>query len=239
VVEYIGYGGGRGFPTNWLLWSAAGYAHLVMDTRGQGSTWLAGDTPDLQPDGSSPHHPGFMTVGVLDPHTYYYRRVFTDGVRAVEAARSHPAVNASRIAVTGGSQGGGIAIAVAGLQTDIAAAMPDVPFLCHFRRATELVDSQPYHEISLFLKVHRDQVETVFNTLSYFDGVNFAARASAQALFSIGLMDDVCPPSTIFAAYNHWQGKKDIRIYPYNQHDGGGAFQDIEKVKFLKDVWAK
>jgi cephalosporin-C deacetylase len=105
--------------------------------------------------------------------------------------------------------------------------------------ATELVDSQPYHEISLFLKVHRDQVETVFNTLSYFDGVNFAARASAQALFSIGLMDDVCPPSTIFAAYNHWQGKKDIRIYPYNQHDGGGAFQDIEKVKFLKDVWAK
>ena len=37
VVEYIGYGGGRGFPTDWLVWSSVGYAHLVMDTRGQGS----------------------------------------------------------------------------------------------------------------------------------------------------------------------------------------------------------
>ena len=39
VVEYIGYGGGRGFPIDWLLWSSVGYAHLVMDTRGQGSVW--------------------------------------------------------------------------------------------------------------------------------------------------------------------------------------------------------
>ena len=37
VVEFIGYGGGRGLPHEWLDWSAAGYAHLVMDTRGQGS----------------------------------------------------------------------------------------------------------------------------------------------------------------------------------------------------------
>jgi len=96
VVEYIGYGGGRGFPVEWLKWSAAGYAHMVMDTRGQGSAWRAGHTPDLQPEGSNPHHPGFMTDGVLDPKTYYYRRVFTDAVRAVEAARSHPAVDAAR-----------------------------------------------------------------------------------------------------------------------------------------------
>src|SRR5262245_64631937 len=39
VVEYIGYGGGRSLPWEWLTWSAAGYAHLVMDTRGQGSAW--------------------------------------------------------------------------------------------------------------------------------------------------------------------------------------------------------
>ncbi|HEX6607610.1 MAG TPA: acetylxylan esterase, partial [Chloroflexia bacterium] len=59
VVEYIGYGGGRGLPTDWLLWSGAGYAHLVMDTRGQGSSWLQGDTPDAEPDGGNPHYPGF------------------------------------------------------------------------------------------------------------------------------------------------------------------------------------
>ena len=104
MVEYIGYGGGRGFPTDWLLWSSAGYAHLVMDTRGQGSAWRNGDTPDAAPDGGNAHFPGFMTQGVLDPKTYYYRRVFVDGVRAVEAARSHPAIDAARIALTGAAR---------------------------------------------------------------------------------------------------------------------------------------
>ena len=111
VVEYIGYGGGRGLAHQRMRWAAAGFAHLVMDTRGQGSTWMVGHTPD--PDGSgAPAHPGFMTRGILDPHTYYYRRVIADAVRAVESIREHPAVDASRIAVTGGSQGGGLSIAV-------------------------------------------------------------------------------------------------------------------------------
>lgn len=237
VVEYIGYGGGRGFASDWLLWASAGYAHLVMDTRGQGSTWSRGDTPDIEPEGSNPQHPGFMTRGVLDPKTYYYRRVFTDGVRAVETAQSHPAVDPDRVAVTGGSQGGGIAIAVAGLARDVKVSMPDVPFLCHYRRATEIVDTNPYGEISRFCNVHRDKVETVFRTLSYFDGVNFAARASCRALFSVGMMDTICPPSTVFAAYNHLKGPKDIRVWQYNQHEGGGAYQQVEKVRYLQSIW--
>lgn len=237
VVEYIGYGGGRGFPTDWLLWSSVGYAHLVMDTRGQGSTWAPGDTPDPEPDGSNPHYPGFMTRGILDPKTYYYRRVFTDAVRAVEAARSHPAVDPERIAITGVSQGGGIALAVSGLVPDVQVVMPDVPFLCHYRRATEITDATPYAEIARYCVVHRDKIDTVFRTLSYFDGVNFAARARAHALFSVALMDEVCPPSTIFAAYNHYGGPKDIRIYHYNNHEGGGPYQTVEKVRFLTRIW--
>jgi cephalosporin-C deacetylase len=237
VVEFIGYGGGRGFPTDWLLWSSAGFAHLVMDTRGQGSAWLKGDTPDLQPEGGSPHHPGFMTLGVLAPQTYYYRRLFTDAVRAVEAARGHPDVDSGRVAVTGGSQGGGLALAAAGLEPAVSVCMPDVPFLCHYRRATEITDGYPYQEIARFCLVHRDKVETVFNTLAYFDGVSFAARARAQALFSVGLMDEICPPSTVFAAYNYYAGPKDIIIYPYNHHEGGGPYQAVEKVRFLRRLW--
>lgn len=237
VVEYIGYGGGRSLPIDWLLWSSAGYAHFIMDTRGQGSTWSPGDTPDLYADGGNAHYPGSMTKGILDPQHYYYRRVFTDAARAIDAARSHPAVDASRIAVTGGSQGGGITIAAAGLVPDVTAALPDVPFLCHYRRATELVDTFPYKEIAEYCHTHRDKIETVFETLSYFDGVNFSARARAKALFSTGLMDQVCPPSTVFAAYNHWAGEKDIKVYPYNGHEGGGSFQTAEKLKFLKNIW--
>ena len=237
VVEFVGYGGGRGKPLEFLSWAIAGFAHFVMDTRGQGSNWSEGDTPDLEFDGSSAHYPGFMTKGILQPETYYYRRVFADAVRAVEAARSHPAVDAHRVAITGGSQGGGITLAAAGLMPDIPVVMPDVPFLCHFTRATQLVDSYPYYEIVKYCQVHRDKIEQVFKTLSYFDGMNFAKRALGTALFSTALMDETCPPSTVFAAYNYYAGAKQIRVYPYNQHNGGGVHHQYEKIKFLRKLW--
>ena len=64
VVEYIGYGGGRGRPIDWLMAPSAGYAHFVMDVRGQGSTWRAGDTPDPESGATTGHHPGFATRGI-------------------------------------------------------------------------------------------------------------------------------------------------------------------------------
>lgn len=235
VVQYIGYGGGRGLPHEVLLHALAGHAHLVMDTRGQGSSWMVGDTPDPDPVGA-PSRPGFMTRGILDPSTYYYRRVYTDAVRAVEAVRAHPAVDASRVAVTGTSQGGGIAIAVGALVPDLTGVAPDVPFLCDFPRGTTLIDRPPYSEIAGYLQTHRDQVESVYRTLRYFDGAVLARRASAAALFSTGLMDQTCPPSTVFAAYNHWAGAhKRIEIYPYNDHEGGQAFHDRVKLAWLKE----
>src|SRR5260221_8294022 len=169
VVEFIGYGGGRGFPTDWLLWSSAGYAHLIMDTRGQGSAWSPGATPDPEPEGSNPQYPGFMTRGIQKPDTYYYRRVFSDGVRAVEAALAHPVIDPERIAVTGGSQGGGISIAVAGLSPNVKVMMPDVPFLSHYRRAIEISDDHPYMESVRYLIIHRYKVDSSCHNFRYFN----------------------------------------------------------------------
>ena len=60
VVQYIGYGGGRSFPLSWLLWSSAGYAHLIMDTRGQGSSGVYhGDTPDPDPTNNTSARPSW------------------------------------------------------------------------------------------------------------------------------------------------------------------------------------
>jgi len=233
VVEYIGYGGGRGLPHERILFAVAGYAHFVMDTRGQGSTWSVGDTPD--PGDGAPAHPGYMTRGIMDPATYYYRRVFADAVRAVEAVRAHPAVDGARVGVTGGSQGGGLALAAAGLVRDIAAVASDVPFLCDFPRATTVADTDPYGEIVRYLKVHRDHVDQAFRTLAYFDGANLGARATAPALFSVALMDRICPPSTVFAAYNHYAGEKRIVEYPFNDHESGGEFQDAIKLRWFAE----
>lgn len=234
VVEYLGYGGGRGFPTNYTLISSAGYAHFIMDTRGQGSAWQRGDTPDAGATGE-PQFPGFLTRGLSSPQHHYYRRVFTDAVRAVEAARSHPDID-GRIIVSGSSQGGGISLAVAGLVDDLTAVWADQPFLCHYRRAATITDSSPYSELARYLAQHADQVERAFATLDYLDGVNFAVRANAPACFSVGLMDATCPPSTVYAAYNHYAADKDMAVYQFNGHDSGGAFGVREKIVWLHDM---
>ncbi|MDR1386217.1 MAG: acetylxylan esterase [Propionibacteriaceae bacterium] len=232
VVEFIGYGGGRGLPHERLAWAAAGYAYLYVDVRGQGSAWGAGgQTAD--PVGSGPAAPGFMTRGLESPQTYYYRRVFVDAVRAVEAMRQLPLVDADRVSVTGGSQGGGIAIAAAGLSAGLLAALPDVPFLCHFQRAVGFTDRDPYQEIVRYLSVHRGTEDQIFHTLSYFDGVNFARRASAPALFSVGHLDPVCPPSTVYAAFNHWAAPAEMVEYPFNEHEGGGPAQWLRQADWL------
>jgi cephalosporin-C deacetylase len=41
----------------------------------------------------------------------------------------------------------------------------------------------------------------------------------------------------VFAAFNSWRGSKDIRIWPYNQHNGGETYQTLEKIKFMTARW--
>lgn len=233
VVEFIGYGGGRGLPGERINWAAAGYVHVVMDTRGQGSVWSLGDTPD--PHGSAAAHPGVMTRGILNPEDYYYRRLFTDAVRLVDEVRSLAGVDADRIAVTGGSQGGGTAIAAAALSGDaVAAVLPDVPFLCDFPNAIVRTPSAPFTEITRYLAVHRDEADRVLRTLSYVDGAILARRVTAPALFSVALMDDVVLPSGVFAAF-HALASEDaaIEVYPYNGHEGGGHRHWMTQVAWL------
>lgn len=233
VIEYVGYNGGRGLPGERILWALAGYVHVVMDTRGQGSGWgTGGDTPD--PHGSGPAAAGFMTRGILDPDEYYYRRVFTDAALLVDAVAGFDFVDPARIAVTGGSQGGGIALATAALAPTVRAVMPDVPFLSAFRRGAEIATSDPFAELSRYLSVHRNDVERVFETLSYFDGVNFAQRVTLPALFSVALMDEIVPPSTIYAAYNRLaSADRSIDVYEFNNHEGGQTEQWHRQVAWL------
>ena len=232
VVQYLGYGGGRGFPHEQLHWAASGYAYFRMDTRGQGSGWSMGGTAD--PVGTTPSGPGMMTKGILDKNDYYYRRVFTDAVRAVDMLLAQDFVDADRIAVCGGSQGGGISLAVAGIDQRVKAVMADVPFLCDYRRALQKAARDPYLEIVRFLAQHRDKKAKVFETLNYFDGVNFARQAKAAALFSVAVMDETCPPSTVYGAYNAYAGAdKSIEEYEFNNHEGGQAFQDRAQMVWL------
>ncbi|MGW5668249.1 acetylxylan esterase [Micromonospora sp. NPDC003776] len=237
VVEYLGYGRGRGLPHEKLFWAAAGFAHLIMDTRGQGWSASPGVTPDPHPYPAGTV-PGFLTRGVTDPEGFYYRRLITDAVRFARAAAQHPAVDPDRVAVTGISQGGGLALAVAALCPGVAAVLPDVPFLCDFRRGVQVAGRGPYGEIAEYLKLHRDRSSQVFSVLSYFDAAVLAPRAIAPALFSIAMMDQVCPPSTCFAAYHRYGGAKELRVNEFNDHEGGEAQHQLEQLAWLRKILA-
>jgi len=232
VVELPGYGGGRGLPHESLLYSAAGYAHLVMDVRGQGAHWLAGDTPDPQSVGA-PRYPGFMTDGIADPDDYYFRRLIVDAVHAVQVAAVHPSVDPDRVCVMGGSAGAFLALATTALGARVRGVICDVPFLCDVRRGCDIATDGPYLEVAGLLRTRRDLVSRAFATLGYFDGVSFARRATAPALFSAALMDPICPPSTVFAAVHEYAGPVEMTTWPFNRHEGGEGYQQLRRLAFL------
>ncbi|MET9352600.1 acetylxylan esterase [Streptomyces sp. NPDC006617] len=241
VVEYAGYGRGRGLPHERLTWVAAGYAHLLMDNRGQGDQYgCGGDTAD--PHADAPGGPGPAVRGLLDPHDHHYRRLITDAVRAVAAVRMLPGVDAERVTAVGNSQGGGLALAVAGLVPDLAAVLVSAPLLCGIRRALDLTDAGPYGEIAAYLSVHRGAESAAYRTLAYLEGVSFARRAHAPAHFGVGLRDTVCPPSGAYAAFNRYaelsgaEPRKEIHAYPFNGHEGGDAVHVRRQLEWLAAV---
>jgi cephalosporin-C deacetylase len=258
VVQYAGYSGGRGLVNQDTRWAQAGYAHLLMDTRGQGYGGIAGDTADPHPSAGEVAYAGQMTRGIGSKETYYYRRVFVDAFRAVEAVQAHPSVDPSRIILSGGSQGGGMTLAVAGLApgrlSGIVAALPDVPFLQDFPRSVDLASRGPYPEVAAFLGRHRHREAQALEVLNYFDGVHLGKYAQVPALFSVALMDDICPPSTVFAAFNAYGSGartagndtaiaaaeatvvKDLEVYRYNNHEGGQEHQWIKQLCYVRDL---
>jgi cephalosporin-C deacetylase len=217
VVKFIGYGGGRGAPAEHFLLPSLGYAVFVMDSRGQGGKWTTGGTPDGR-GGTGAENSLVMTQGINSTEDYYYTRLFTDAARAVDVA-AELAGPGGTVAVSGGSQGGGLALAAAALRRDaVSVCHADLPFLCDIQRAVTFAPRPPYTEISEFLAENVALIDAALDTLRYIDCALLARRITAPTLFSVGLMDEVCPPSTVFAAYNEINADKDIIVYPYSGH---------------------
>ncbi|CAN5433814.1 cephalosporin-C deacetylase [soil metagenome] len=213
VCMYHGYSGRGARPMDMIALASQGICVLSMDCRGQNGQ--SQDTA-VVPEGQ---HSGWMTKGIRDPKAYYYRYVYADAVRALELLAGREEVDPTRLAITGGSQGGALTLAVAALSDRPVLALPDIPFLCDFRRAVAITGNGPYPEIAAFIKSHPHIYEQAFRTLSYFDCMNLAPKIQCRTVICNCLWDDICPPSTIFAAYHHMTCPKSIEIYPYHKHE--------------------
>jgi cephalosporin-C deacetylase len=48
--------------------------------------------------------------------------------------------------------------------------------------------------------------------------VNFATRATAPGIMTVGFIDTTCPPTSVYAAYNALPGRKEIFNDPPSTH---------------------
>jgi cephalosporin-C deacetylase len=218
VVVFHGYSGSSPDWFSLLPYVAQGFSVAALDVRGQGGRsqdvgGALGNTLE-----------GHIVRGLGDdPRNLAFRHIYLDTVQLVRTVMDLPEVDATRVGVTGASQGGALTIACAALEPRVRAAAPVYPFLSDFRRVWEMdLAADAYAELRSHLRrfdpTHAD-IERMWRTLGYVDVQHLAPRIEATVLMLTGLMDQICPPSTQFAAFNKIRAPKEMVLYPDFEHE--------------------
>jgi cephalosporin-C deacetylase len=231
VVQFHGYSGNAGDWHDKLVYAALGFSIASMDCRGQG-----GKSEDTGGVKGNTHH-GHIIRGLDDhPDNLLFRHIYLDTAQLASIVMGMPEVDPERVGAFGGSQGGALTIACAALEPRIKRLAPVYPFLCDYKRVWEMdLANNAYAELKTFFR-HFDpqhkREEEIFTKLGYIDLQYLASRISGEVMMGVGLMDQVCPPSTQFAAYNKMTSPKKVEIYPDFGHEGLPGFPD-KTVQFM------
>lgn len=225
VVVFHGYSGSSGDWFDKLAYASLGLSVAALDVRGQG-----GGSEDV---GSVKGNTlqGHIIRGLDDaPENLLFRQIYLDTAQLAGIVMKMPEVDPARVGATGGSQGGGLTLACAALEPRIKRAAPLFPFLCDYRRVWEMdLAKDAYEELRNYFRrfdPKHEREEDVFTRLGYIDCQHLAPRVQAEVLMGIGLMDELCPPSTQFAAYNKIAARKHMLIYPDFAHEVPPGFLD-------------
>ena len=219
VLQFHGYTGSAGDWSDKLNYVGMGFSVAAMDCRGQGGTsqdvgGVIGNT-----------FRGQIIRGLDDAkEKLLFRSIFLDTAQLAGIVMSMPEVDADRVGAMGGSQGGGLTLACASLEPRIKRLAPLFPFLSDYKRVWEMdLAEHAYEEIRTYFRqfdpTHEKEYE-IFTKLGYIDIQNLVKRIKGEVLMGTGLMDNICPPSTQFAAYNKITSKKSMIIYPDFGHEG-------------------
>ncbi len=218
VLMFHGYSGSAGDWADKLTYAASGFHVAAMDCRGQG-----GESEDVGGVHGNTLN-GHIIRGLADgPEHLLFRDIFLDTARLAQIVMEMPGVDADRVGAMGGSQGGGLTLACAALQPRIARLAPVYPFLCDYRRVWEMdLAKDAYKDVRAYFRHYdplHEREDEIFNTLGYIDVSQLASRIRGEVMMVTGLMDDICPPSTQFAAYNRITAPKEMIIYPDYGHE--------------------
>ena len=150
-----------------------------------------------------------------DRETYYFRGMYLRLLRAIEYMTRQPEWDGRRILVIGESQGGGQAVAAAGLDPRVSAVVLNVPALQDLGGARKGRRSGWPQPIENHPNLSATQLDA---TLPYFDGAQLICHSKAEIYCEMGLIDTTCPPSAVWAALNNALGKKTVNCVPYRTH---------------------
>jgi cephalosporin-C deacetylase len=220
VFVLHGYSGSSPDWISLLPYAAAGMIVAAMDCRGQGGR--SEDSGGVK--GNTLH--GHIIRGLDDdePDNLLFRHIYLDTAQLVRVVSKLPEVDKNRLGCFGGSQGGGLTLACAGLSPEIKRAAPSEPFLCDYRRVWEMdLAKGAYQELQDYFRrfdPRHEREEEMFTRLGYIDVQYLAPRIKAEVLMFTGLMDTTCPPSSQFAAYNKINSPKQVKLYPDFGHEG-------------------
>jgi len=218
VLFFHGYSGSSGDWSNYLPYAAQGYSVAALDCRGQG-----GKSQDPGNVVGTTYR-GHIIRGLDDaPEKMLFRQIYLDTAQLARLVMEMPEVDPNRVGATGQSQGGGLTLACVALEPRIKLAAPVFPFLCDYQRVWDMdLAVSAYEELRTYFRqfdpLHRRERE-IWTRLGYIDCQHLAKRIRAEVLFTVSLMDTVCPPSTQFAAYNKIRSKKSLVIYPDFAHE--------------------
>lgn len=226
LIQYHGFTGDRGMPADYMQWAMLGIAVMAIDCRDQ-----CGDTGN-HANYSTGSTQSVVCKGILDKNEYYYRAVYMDALKAIDFVCEQPEIDKSKIIVHGGSQGGGIGMAVCALDPRPWLALLDVPSNSNIEKRIE-GNHGAYAQVAEYLKRFPTRVDQVYNTLSYFDTMNLAGQIKCNVLASVGLRDTICPAKYFFASYNRIVSPKEIAIYPFNGHEGGHIVHNEVKLRYV------
>ena len=225
LCMFHGYSGSAGDWSHKLAYVAAGFTVAAMDCRGQG-----GSSEDAGLVKGTTLR-GHIIRGLDDhPDQLLFRQIFLDTAQMARLVMEMPEVDPKRVGALGASQGGGLTLACAALEPGLNRAAPVFPFLCDYQRVWEMdMAKNAYEELKYYFRsfdANHLREKEVFTTLGYIDNQHLASRIKAQILMATGLMDDICPPSSQFAAYNKIRSKKEMILYPDFGHEGLPGFDD-------------
>ena len=151
----------------------------------------------------------YQNLNLDDRDRYYYKRVYLGCVRAVDFLVSLPQYDGQNLAVTGGSQGGALSIVTAGLDSRVkwlGAYYPALSDVTGYLSGRAGGWPHLFTGANLAFNNKADKIKTI----AYYDVVNFARQVNVPGYYSWGFNDDVCPPTSMYAAYNLIPGPKTL-----------------------------